>query len=142
MFISFFPVILRTIVQQPQLYNRVQEQRRMRHQQEEPDGVQSVPAAQVPHGRHVQVRLSLRPPLQLVQDTLPAAGTAASGAVEITASSATFATSSRATFSTASFPGTSKTEDERGARVTRPRRLQGPLLRLAGLSPQRLLAQT
>ena len=44
----------------------VQEQLQMRGGQEEPDSLQGLSSPQVSHGRHVQVRLSLRPPIQLV----------------------------------------------------------------------------
>ncbi|KAF9412089.1 hypothetical protein HW555_009298 [Spodoptera exigua] len=48
-------LILRPLLQQPELHHGVQEQRRMCHQQEEPDSLQGVPAAQMSDGRHVQV---------------------------------------------------------------------------------------
>lgn len=55
----------------------MQEQRRMRDQQEEQDVVQGVPAAQVSGGGHVQERVPVRPAVKLVQDPLPTPGTAA-----------------------------------------------------------------
>jgi len=55
----------------------VQEQRRVCDQQEKQDVVQGVPAAQMSGGGHVQERVTVRPAIQLVQDPLPAPGTAA-----------------------------------------------------------------
>nr|CAI5838181.1 unnamed protein product [Callosobruchus analis] len=52
----------------------MQKQRRVRDQQEESHGMQSVPLAQVPAGWHVEERQPVRPQVQLVQDPLPAAG--------------------------------------------------------------------
>lgn len=49
----------------------------MRNQQEESNGVQGVPTEEVPDGGHVEERLALRPTFELVQDSLPAPGTAA-----------------------------------------------------------------
>ena len=58
-------------VQQPVGDPGVQEQLQMRRGQEEQDRVQGVQAEEVPHGRHVQVRLQVREEVQLVQDPLP-----------------------------------------------------------------------
>ena len=58
-------------VQQPVGDPGVQEQLQMRRGQEEQDRVQGVQAEEVPHGRHVQVRLQVRQKVQLVQDPLP-----------------------------------------------------------------------
>ena len=53
----------------------------MHHQQEEPDIVQSVSSEEVCGSGHVQERLPVRASLQLVQDTLPAAGATATSSV-------------------------------------------------------------
>ena len=53
----------------------MQKQRGMRHQQEEPNFLQSLPTPEVPVCRYVQERLPLRPQIQLVQDPLPPPGT-------------------------------------------------------------------
>ena len=58
-------------VQQPVGDPGVQEQLQVRRGQEEQDRVQGVQAEEVPHGRHVQVRLQVREKVQLVQDPLP-----------------------------------------------------------------------
>jgi len=58
-------------VQQPVGDPGVQEQLQVRRRQEEQDRVQGVQAEEVPHGRHVQVRLQIRQKVQLVQDPLP-----------------------------------------------------------------------
>lgn len=58
----------------------MQEWRRLRDQQEESYRLQGMPLAEMPNGGHVQVWLALRPALQLVQDTLPAAGAVPAGA--------------------------------------------------------------
>ena len=58
-------------VQQPVGDPGVQEQLQMRRGQEEQDRVQGVQAEEVPHGRHVQVRLQVWEEVQLVQDPLP-----------------------------------------------------------------------
>lgn len=84
-FLNQLPVLCVSVVlwpnlQQPKLRVRVQKQQRVRHKQKEPYLVQSLPAAQMPDGRHVQKRISLRPPLQLVQDPLSPAGAAAAAA--------------------------------------------------------------
>jgi hypothetical protein len=63
-------VLLRALLQQSDLYPRLQERLPMRRRQAESDLVQGLSAAQVPSSRHVQVGLSLRPPIQLVQDPL------------------------------------------------------------------------
>lgn len=55
----------------------MQKQQRVRHQQEEPNGMQSMPTQEVSDGWHVKERFSLRPPIELVQDSLSAAGAAA-----------------------------------------------------------------
>ena len=73
-FFIFSIVVLRPILQQSVGDLRVQKRRPVRHQQEEPDVVQGLPPPQVPAGGHVQERLPLRPPLQLVQIALPHAG--------------------------------------------------------------------
>lgn len=49
----------------------------MHHHEEEPNGVQGLPLAEVLAGGHVEERFTLRPPFELVQDTLSAAGAAA-----------------------------------------------------------------
>nr|CAH7739017.1 unnamed protein product [Callosobruchus chinensis] len=53
----------------------MQEQRRVRDQQEESNSMQGVPIAQVPAGWHVKERQPIRPQVQLVQDSLSAART-------------------------------------------------------------------
>lgn len=58
----------------------MQERRRLRDQQEESHRLQGMSLAEVPDGGHVQVRLAIRPALQLVQDTLPTAGAVPAGA--------------------------------------------------------------
>ena len=58
-------------VQQPVGDPGVQKQLQVRRGQEEQDRVQGVQAEEVPHGRHVQVRLQVREEVQLVQDPLP-----------------------------------------------------------------------
>lgn len=75
---SFFllSVVLRANVQQLIVDIRVQEQRRVCHQQEEPNGVQGVSVTKMPAGRNVEKWIALRPPLELVQDPLSAAGAA------------------------------------------------------------------
>ena len=55
----------------------MQEQRRVYHQQEEPDVLQGVSSEEVFDGGHVEEWIPVWSPLKLVQDTLPAAGTAA-----------------------------------------------------------------
>ena len=62
--------LLRANLQQPVSDPGVQEQLQVRGGQEEQDGLQGLQAPQVPHGRHVQVRLQVRQEEQLVQDTL------------------------------------------------------------------------
>ena len=74
LFFLLFAVILRAHLQQLGQHLRVQERRRVRDQQEEPHGVQSVPPAKMPDGRDVEVGLAVRPPFQLVQDPLSASG--------------------------------------------------------------------
>jgi len=54
----------------------MQAQRRLCDQQEEPNGLQGVPAAQVPPRGDVQEWFPLRSQVQLVQDPLPVAGAA------------------------------------------------------------------
>jgi len=49
----------------------MQEQLPVHRRQEEQDSLQGLPTEKVPHGRHVQVRLALRPTLKLVQNSLP-----------------------------------------------------------------------
>lgn len=49
----------------------------MRDRQEESDVVQGVPAQEVSGRGHVEERLALRPPIQLVQSPLPGPATAA-----------------------------------------------------------------
>ena len=75
LFFIVLTVVFRPDVQQCFGYWRVQERRSVRHQQEEPDFVQGLSIAQVPPCGHVQERLPLRPTIQLVQDSLPPAGT-------------------------------------------------------------------
>ena len=58
-------------LQQPVGDPGVQEQLQVRRRQEEQDGLQGLQAEEVPHGRHVQVRLQVRQEVQLVQDPLP-----------------------------------------------------------------------
>ncbi|KYB28814.1 hypothetical protein TcasGA2_TC032367 [Tribolium castaneum] len=70
-------VLLRSNVQQYQLNIGMQKQRRMCDQQKKSDSLQSMPLKKVPFGRYVEKWVSLRPPLQLVQDPLPPAGAAA-----------------------------------------------------------------
>ena len=74
LFSLLFAVVLRAHLQQLRQHLRVQEWRHVRDQQEEPHGVQGVPAAKMPDGRDVEVGLAVRAPLQLVQDPLSAAG--------------------------------------------------------------------
>jgi len=69
-----FSVILRAHLQQPVEHLGVQEQRPVRDQQKEPDVLQGMSTAQVSGGGDVKEWIALRPPLQLVQDSLPAAG--------------------------------------------------------------------
>jgi len=52
-FFFFFTVVFWTDVQQSEFHIGMQEQRRMRDQQEEQDVVQSVQTAQMSFGRHV-----------------------------------------------------------------------------------------
>lgn len=61
-----FAVVFRTDLQQPEFDIGMQEQRRVRDQQEEQDVVQGVQATQMSLGRHVQERVAVRPPVQLV----------------------------------------------------------------------------
>ncbi|KAG5895702.1 hypothetical protein JTB14_021395 [Gonioctena quinquepunctata] len=68
---SLVQVILRAILQQPQLHLRMQKQRRVHHQQEKSHSLQSLPPQKVPHGGHVQERLPIRQKIQLVQNPLP-----------------------------------------------------------------------
>ena len=63
--------LLREDLQQPVGDPGVQEQLQVRRRQEEQDGLQGLQAEEVPHGRHVQVRLEVRQEVQLVQDPLP-----------------------------------------------------------------------
>jgi hypothetical protein len=58
----------------------VQKQRRVHHQQEESDVVQGVSAEEVPDGWDVEEWFPVRAAVQLVQDTLPSARTAATAA--------------------------------------------------------------
>ncbi|CAH1997677.1 unnamed protein product [Acanthoscelides obtectus] len=58
----------------------MQEQRRMRNQQEEPHCVQSLPTEEMLVGRHVQERKSIRQTVKLVQNPLLAAGKVAATA--------------------------------------------------------------
>ena len=64
-------VFLRTHLQQPVCHPGVQKQLQMRGRQKEPHSVQGLPAPQVPDGRNVQVWVTLRQEVQLVQDPLP-----------------------------------------------------------------------
>ena len=75
---SFWGVHLRGLqellwkdLQQPVGHPGVQEQLQVRRRQEEQDGLQGLQAEEVPHGRHVQVRLEVWQEVQLVQDPLP-----------------------------------------------------------------------
>ena len=63
-------ILLWVNLQQPVSDPGVQEQLPVHHLQEEQDSLQGLQAPQVPHGRHVQVRLQVRQEEQLVQDTL------------------------------------------------------------------------
>lgn len=67
----FVSVLLRKILQQPQLNLRVQEQRRMHHQQKEQNCLQGLQAEEVSPGRHVQKRVQIRKKIKLVQNPLP-----------------------------------------------------------------------
>ena len=58
-------------LQQPDCDPGMSKQLPVHHRQEEQDRVQGVQAEEVPHGRHVQVRLQIRKEVQLVQDPLP-----------------------------------------------------------------------
>jgi len=72
-------VLLRAYLQQSGQHFRMQKRWRLRDQQEESYRLQGMSLAEVPNGGHVQIRLPLRPALQLVQDTLPATGTIPAG---------------------------------------------------------------
>lgn len=75
-----FPVVFRPGAHQPHggRGQRVQDGRRtVRDRQAEPDVVQGVPPEEVPGRGHVEERLALRPPLQLVQNPLSAPAPAA-----------------------------------------------------------------
>lgn len=74
---SFVTVVLRADLQQPVFYIGMQEQRGMCDKQEEPNRVQSVPATEVRPRRNVQIRLTVREKIQLVQNPLSATGAAA-----------------------------------------------------------------
>ena len=58
-------------LQQPDCDPGMSKQLPVHHRQEEQDRMQGVQAEEVPHGRHVQVRLQVREEVQLVQDPLP-----------------------------------------------------------------------
>ena len=58
-------------LQQPDCDPGMSKQLPVHHRQEEQDRVQGVQAEEVPHGRHVQVRLQIWQKVQLVQDPLP-----------------------------------------------------------------------
>lgn len=72
-------VVLRAYLQQSRQHFRMQERRGVRDQQEEPNRVQGVPVAQVSDSGHVEVGLTLRTPLELVQNPLPPPGTVPPG---------------------------------------------------------------
>ena len=63
-------VVLWQKLQQPVGDPGVPQQLHLRHRQEEQNLLQGLPAAQVSHGRDVQVRLSVRKAVKLVQDPL------------------------------------------------------------------------
>lgn len=73
LFLLFVSVVLRKILQQHQLDQRLQEQQQMRHQQKEPNRVQSVPVEEVRDGRYVEERFQIRQTIELVQDPLSSA---------------------------------------------------------------------
>lgn len=67
---SFVAVVLRANVQQPVLDIGVQEQRGVCDQQEEQNGLQSLQATEMSPRRHVEVWVSIRETIELVQDPL------------------------------------------------------------------------
>lgn len=69
-------VLLRSNLQQFVIDCWLQGKRRMHHQQKESYRLQGMSFAQMFAGRHVQVGFALRAPIQLVQDSLSAAGAA------------------------------------------------------------------
>jgi len=112
----------------------VQEQRRVRDQQEEQDVVQGVPAAQMSGGGHVQERVTVRPAIQLVQDPLPAPGTAAAPSPPQQQQPApTAATPAPATATLASATTTTTTPAVRGPAF--PATVGGRLQDVAGPGP-------
>lgn len=120
-FLLFFPVVLRAILQQPELHYRMQEQWGMCHQQKEQNRLQSMSTPQVPDGRDVQVRLKIRQTLQLVQNPLPPPRTTASSSVQVSTESTAIPSSLSTAFSSASLPWTSAAKNERGTSAFRPR---------------------
>lgn len=76
-------IVLWKIVQQSELDLRVQEQRGVRDQQEEQDGVQGVQTEEMPSRGDVEERISLWEEIELVQDSLSAAGAAATAAASV-----------------------------------------------------------
>ena len=70
-----FIVVFRPVLQQPVGDFRMQERRSVRHQQEEPNFVQSLSIAQVSPRRNVQKWITIRSTIQLVQIALPDART-------------------------------------------------------------------
>jgi hypothetical protein len=73
-----FAVFLWKIVQQFDFDFRVQEQQRVHHQQEKPNGLQGLSSSEMLAGRNVKERITIRPTIELVQDPLLASRAAAS----------------------------------------------------------------
>lgn len=95
-------VFLRALVQQLEQHRRLQERRQVRDKQEESHRVQILPPEKMYLRRHVEVRLAIRSQIELVQNSLSVATTAAARAAAAAARAADAAAAATAAASAAS----------------------------------------